>query len=383
MALDVRIMAHSSRRAEAEALAGRLAELDPLLVWDPDPGGPPSAVRTARLAWGAPARGGATHRVVLQDDVAVPDGFAQRLAGLVRSRPDAAVGLFSSWSSITGQGVRLAAYLGFDWAPLLGQALAAPGIAMPTDLADEYADRLAGTARADRDSVEIHDFLAARRVPAIVAVPNLIQHDDPYRPSLWPANVVQGPRRSACYLPAVPDSLRGAGFGRPAAVAYLSGDLARTQVRAYDPASRRHDILRGWDYAQRIGFPPGELVGLFRREEAGGFGELSRELAAAIRYELWLTGFLSGLQLADVPGQLSPHTPPARAASRTVLSGCLRRVLPIGLLESLADRVADLVGRAVHLGRLAAREGRAGRPVAERVSGSAAEQVSGRRVQVG
>ena len=351
-ALDVRIMAHPSRTRLALALRDRLGALDPVIVWDAVQEGPPSAMRTARRAWSVPTRAGATHRVVLQDDVRAPSDFADRLVHLLAWHPLDPVGLFAGWSSRTGQAVRLAAYLGLDWVPVLGTALSATGIALPEELAIRYADWTDGNATEERDSISVHSFLVANGADPIIAVPNLVQHDSPYTASLWAEKFVQGPRRSACYLDRCDARAAGAGLAHLPAVPYLSPGQLRSRTAVRDEKGQRFDEVPSWRYARQLGFSTAELVSLFLGEDTGARRALADYLEPAFQYEVWLTGFLCGRVLTGLRPAGPPDlgTPAAQAASRTMAAGCLSRIVSPGILEPVADLTAVLVEHAVRAG---------------------------------
>jgi hypothetical protein len=349
--IDIRIMAHPARRAAALSLCARLARYDPMVVWDTARDAPPSAMRTARAAWAAPPRGGATHVVVLQDDVSVPADFGERLTDLLVQRPSHALGLFAGWGSRTGQVVRFAAYLGLAWAPVMGTAVSATGISLPAGLAGRYAAFLEGQPE-ERDSMSMYNFLVARRVVPIIAVPNLVEHDRPYRPSLWPEKMVQGPRRSACFVPEV-GGRRYGGLDRVDVVPHLSSDRLRSQTWRSGPATGRSETLPSWRYANRLGFETRELLRRFGGDDlAGTRRALSAYLDPAFQYDVWLTAFLTGLTLGDPgrAGEPDPHTAPAKAASRTLVAGCLSRVMVADLAERVAAISEDLVGHALACG---------------------------------
>ncbi|MBV9447194.1 MAG: hypothetical protein JO345_15035 [Streptosporangiaceae bacterium] len=351
--LDIRIMAHPSRTDSALSLRDRLAALDPVLVWDTAVDGPPSATRTARTAWSLPARGGATHRVVLQDDVVVADDFAERLMGILARRPASPVGLFAGWGSRTGQAVRLAAYQGLSWAPALGPAMSATGVALPEELAARYAAALGQVGTEGRDSVFMYDFLMAARAKPIIAVPNLVEHDWPYTPSLWPEKFVHGPRRSACFLAAGGRQATGDGLERVEVVPRLSPDVLRSRTGVYDGVTGLFTDIPSWRYAQRLGFGTPDLMRLFADERAGAARRaLSGYLDVAFQYEIWLTGFLSGRVLAGLTMTGIPDlaSPAARAASRTCVTGCLSRVMPTAVMDAVAAAAVDLVEYSVLAG---------------------------------
>ncbi|MFE0427438.1 hypothetical protein [Streptomyces sp. NPDC058953] len=64
------VMTHPVRRAQAQELCDRLGLGG--LAMDPEPDGPPSALRTALVAWSRIADG-ATHQLFIQDDFPAPD----------------------------------------------------------------------------------------------------------------------------------------------------------------------------------------------------------------------------------------------------------------------------------------------------------------------
>ncbi|MGN0111711.1 MAG: hypothetical protein ACI38P_08665, partial [Cellulosimicrobium funkei] len=92
------VVMHHPARGDVSALVRACAPLDVRVVEDPDPEGPPSPLRTAKRAWAAVAPG-ATHHLVLQDDVAPVAGFAELVRRAVRARPRHAVALYSNWNS--------------------------------------------------------------------------------------------------------------------------------------------------------------------------------------------------------------------------------------------------------------------------------------------
>src|SRR5213079_488995 len=113
---DVRIssavMTHPRRLPRARELAATLG-LDAVVV-DPDPDGPPSALRTALAAWGAAAPG-ATHHLVLQDDVSAPASLRDLVRRSVRRHPADALAFYAAWNTRNGSAVRLAALVGAGW----------------------------------------------------------------------------------------------------------------------------------------------------------------------------------------------------------------------------------------------------------------------------
>ena len=71
------VMTHPKRRAAAERLARSAPPGALQVVMDPDPAGKPSVLRTALCAWEA-IEDGATHHLVVQDDMILSDTFYAR-----------------------------------------------------------------------------------------------------------------------------------------------------------------------------------------------------------------------------------------------------------------------------------------------------------------
>ncbi|MFC7588067.1 hypothetical protein ACFQYP_33540 [Nonomuraea antimicrobica] len=176
--LSVVIMHHPARR---DALPSLLAACDPLpvrVVEDPDPGGPPSPLRTAKRAWAAVAEG-ATHHVVLQDDAVPVHGFAAQLARAVAARPGDGVTLsVQQTSPRNSYAVRRAALAGQAWAPMsvvewtptLGLALPAAEARALAAYFSEFPDELL------EDDDFVTPFCVARGLRVFATVPNLVEH---------------------------------------------------------------------------------------------------------------------------------------------------------------------------------------------------------------
>ncbi|WP_218922737.1 hypothetical protein [Streptomyces vietnamensis] len=104
--LSSAVMTHPVRLAQAKELVARLG-LDHLVV-DPDPDGPPSALRTALLAWAA-ADPGAGHHLVVQDDVDAPAELLEIVARAAARFPDEALVHYTNRHARNGAAARLAA----------------------------------------------------------------------------------------------------------------------------------------------------------------------------------------------------------------------------------------------------------------------------------
>ncbi|MBP2702778.1 hypothetical protein JOL79_03045 [Microbispora sp. RL4-1S] len=178
--ISVAVMHHPRRADRLPRLVRSCAPLRPRVVTDPDPSGPPSPLRTAKRAWAAVAPG-ATHHLVLQDDVTLTPGFAGLLNGAVAQRPRHAIALYSNWNSPQNSyHVRRAAAAGSPWAPLSpAEWTPTQGLVLPADQARELAEFLAPIPDAIRDDDEmVALFCAERGIRPLATVPHLVDHAD-------------------------------------------------------------------------------------------------------------------------------------------------------------------------------------------------------------
>ncbi|HCU52095.1 MAG TPA: hypothetical protein DGG94_20240, partial [Micromonosporaceae bacterium] len=197
--LSAVVMHHPSREHRLAELARTSAPLRLRVVSDPDPGGAPSPLRTAKVAWSAVAEG-ATHHLVLQDDVALPDGFARMLTEAIKHRPDAGIALYVNWNSPqNAYHARRAAALGTAWAPLSRwEYTPALGFVLPAATARGLGRYLCTLPDEVRDDDEcITRFCRESGVQVFATVPNLVQHVD--GPSLSGYDF-HGLRRSVAFV---------------------------------------------------------------------------------------------------------------------------------------------------------------------------------------
>ncbi|WP_328782656.1 hypothetical protein OHT68_30140 [Streptomyces canus] len=172
------VMHHPARAAKIPELLRRSAPLAPRVIEDPDPSGPPSPLRTAKRAWAA-IEPGATHHLVLQDDVRPAPGFAPQLLDVIGQRPRHAISLYVNWNTPqNAYHVRRSVAVGSPWAPLSPvEYTPTLGLVLPADLAAELADHLAQFPDVLRDDDEVVAvFLRQRGIPVVAAVPHLLEH---------------------------------------------------------------------------------------------------------------------------------------------------------------------------------------------------------------
>jgi hypothetical protein len=176
--ISTAVMHHPRRAERIPALVRACAPLEPAVIPDPEPDGRPSPLRTAKRAWAA-IEDGATHHLVLQDDVVLTPGFAAQLHEAVRGRPAHGVSLFSLWHTPHNSYlVRRAAVAGAAYAPLsLHEWTPTQGFVLPVEHARalaRYLDGIPDEVQDDDEMVVI--FCRERGIPVVATVPHLMDH---------------------------------------------------------------------------------------------------------------------------------------------------------------------------------------------------------------
>jgi hypothetical protein len=153
-------------------------------------------LRTARAAWAA-IEPGATHHLVLQDDVTPADDLLHKIRRSVEARPQHALAFFAEWGCRTSNLVRVAALCGHRWVEIVDFYVPTQALVMPAPVAEALAEHFSSLPEDTPDDHAIHGYLRKLGVPAWVSVPNLVEHDD--SPSLI-GNGPYGLRRSTCLV---------------------------------------------------------------------------------------------------------------------------------------------------------------------------------------
>lgn len=362
---SVVVMAHPRRLHLAKDIAERVGGT---VVLDPDPDGPPDSMLCAAAAWEA-VEEGATHHVVLQDDVLPCSGFRGLLLDAIATRPDEALCLFGFASAGASAAARLAALLGLSWFLSEEFYLAAPAVAMPADVARGAAAHLHGViARRNahsnpdssmfRDALQLRYFLDEQGMEARSAVVSLVEHDALGVVSLM-GGEEKGLRRAACFREDIIGDVvfDGRSLGRLAARPFVSYEDLRAYVEVPTEGT-------GWrrqktsDWLAAYGVEPTVLrSGLDTAMARNGFGGLDRlegMLRRQIIQEFWNTGFSLGLVAAQHGrDETDPISPVARAALRTIVPGALNRVFPDEVLQELLSGSEALTVAAVQAGQAA------------------------------
>lgn len=174
--ISAAIMHHPRRAGRIPDLVRACAPLTPTVVADPEPDGRPSPLRTAKRAWAA-IDPGATHHLVLQDDVRTVPGFAVQLHAAIERRPSHGVSLFCLWHTPHNSYlVRRAAVAGAAYAPLSPREWTpTQGFVLPVAHARALAEYLAGIPDEVQDDDEmIVIFCRERGIPVVATVPHLM-----------------------------------------------------------------------------------------------------------------------------------------------------------------------------------------------------------------
>ncbi|MFJ9696142.1 NAD-dependent epimerase/dehydratase family protein [Kitasatospora sp. NPDC101183] len=325
----------AARRIAADAPPGALS-----VVVDPDPTGRPSVLRTALAAWSA-IEEGATHHLVVQDDMILSDAFFERARLAVEAMPDAALALFALWDSRNGAAVRFGALSGARWVGAVGEYFPCVAIILPREVAAGYVEFARRHLFAWPDDILMDRYLRAAGVPRFVAVPNLAEHDDQGSIS---GNAFRGPRRSVCFLPEDRPGSEELQLTDLQVIPYAKYGVARCDVRLPGPGRPRWLHIESEQYLEGLGVPVDRLRSRLPRPTPG--------VDPQTAWSTWLTAYTTGLVHHDLPALREPD--PA------VLAECLSTLGPGGIAQNgtaeeiaaLRDGLADLTRH----GLLAARE---------------------------
>lgn len=189
-------MAHPERADRAEALARRL---NVPISYDPEPDEERNPWRCARQAWKvASSKKGATHAMVIQEDIMCRDDFLKHARRALRAKPDRPTSFFLGWlPSPTAQlalshANRCAAWVPgayAGWCPTIA-------LAMPRWMGEQLAAFDDGTRPVADDDVAGR-YLRELGVRWWATIPSLVDHDDD-APSLMSMGTRN--RRAMCWL---------------------------------------------------------------------------------------------------------------------------------------------------------------------------------------
>lgn len=171
--LDIRIMAHPSRRDNVLKMLTDLGMDESIVVWDDRENGG-DAMYTARKAWQFPLPEGCTHRLVLQDDGELCEGFLAVAQQAAKSHPNSIV-------SFMHEGERQTEQRYLEEVFTVGVALMIP-VCLLDDLwrfVDVDMMKLPEEFRKKtlpHDTSCIRLWMRERRIKSYTTVPTLVQH---------------------------------------------------------------------------------------------------------------------------------------------------------------------------------------------------------------
>ncbi|RPF29968.1 hypothetical protein EDD96_6518 [Streptomyces sp. Ag109_G2-6] len=343
--ISAAVMAHPRRLEEAARLAGALRPWQAVTAVDPEPDGPPTTLRTAREAWSR-IHPGATHHLVLQDDVELCRDFLRRVETAVREHPDTPLAFYANWNSWNGAATRAAALQGASWVPAVpGEWVPTLALLLPrSDVTALLSAVPRQGAPAEPDDVVLARELAARRRRVLISVPHLVEHTGT---ASIVGNDRYGPRHSACFA----DDVEAPAAARPGP----AGTLPQPPpVLVHRPHGHAHVILTapgGADGEPLFLSREAYLRGTPAAERAGRRWERARAGLAGLRVpdellwlceEIWHGGHLLGL-----------HTPPTERPPSSALTRVALRSWILGGSAGdpghrlwIEQRVARLTGLA-------------------------------------
>jgi hypothetical protein len=355
--LSTVIMAHPRRAESAVRLRDSCPELDLRIVYDPEPEAPPSTLRTASLAWSSIAEG-ATHQLVLQDDVVLCDDFAAQLHAAVASMSDSPVFLYTDWGTKCSHALRLAALRGVSWAEGVDPWVPAQAVLLPADMARGFIGYVTERPHLDDDALALEAYLRENKITASVCMPNLVQHGG--IPSLLGNDTPMGLRRSNCFAAAEdwtrPQYWTNASLSGLTAVPDLLVGRSVCWTRpADDPYGWTSTPTYEWLAAR--GLPVFDQMPLFHEASTALAGSTCREMAGeTLLFHLWLTGFLHGVIAATWPEADADwltdalERPLVRRSQATLVPGGLRELLAEPYLAAASEAFLPLVRRAMYQG---------------------------------
>jgi len=363
--LSTVVISHASRGGLVRRLQGCEPALRTRVLID-DSGEPSSgtALTNVLLAWQSVAPG-ATHHLVLQDDVTLCRGFLPALAKAIDCDPNRAFSLFAEWGSKTAQVIRMGALSGCGWAVVADPWLPAPAVLMPAEQAAEFAEFLRQrTSHGERrDAFLLLHYLNSIGQPALVSIPNLVQHDDPLQTSLLPNGKVRGPRRTACFLPEIgigqswsPDIRR-----LPTALAYHSPHDLVASMLSNPQENYSWQAEPAFSWLGRLSLDLRAIEDTFQASLRRCYpSEIDLPLGYDSLKESWIGAFCTAITVSGEPVDAPVSSPVRAAALATMAAGPYRRVLSVAHLDRLQAQLSPLLEDATNAGTCFAAKGKLG-----------------------
>jgi hypothetical protein len=350
------VMCHPRRAGIAGDLATTLGH-GTELVFDPEPNASPNALRTAARAWAHCDT--SSHHAVVQDDVLPTTNIWPLLRRATSEHPDSVLTFYANSTCWNGAVARAAVLAGRTWVtPVAGEYFPTLATVMPCSIAHEFASLAAvraGQRETDDDEV-LADFLAERRIPALLRAPNLVEHQgvpslsgwdaDPRRPDMF-----GGVRRSLCFQATTPEPGSETHIGPVPAWAMFHQRRALLRLPSRQGRARWQTQSRASHYkALRISR---ELICGIADARLALLAPLPERGAAARRFvrELCLAGYSLGWIVAAI----SPNTPVARtpvndAALSSYIESGLGKESAVARWRGHWKVLLDIIWAAVHEG---------------------------------
>ncbi|MEV0374998.1 hypothetical protein AB0I10_35380 [Streptomyces sp. NPDC050636] len=350
------VMTHPKRLAAAEELARSAPPGALRVVMDPDPAGKPSVLRTALCAWSA-IEDGATHHLVVQDDMILSGAFFERVRMAIEEMPDAALALFALWDSRNGAAVRFGAMTGARWVGAVNEYFPCVAIILPRRVAAGFVAY--GRRHLDSwpDDILMYRYLRANGIPSYVSVPNLAEHEDHGSIS---GNAFRGPRRSVCFVPSDVPGHEGTRLTGLSVLPFFKQGVAQCAVRLDGPGPRPWLHLDCEQYLEGSGVRAERLQSAIVRMAGAATPGIARGT--------WLTAFTMGFVHRREAHRCDPSDS-GGAPDPAVFAEALATVGPGGIsyaqsedqIAQLREELARITRAGVEAGREAGARPRAGR----------------------
>lgn len=276
-------------------------------------------MRTALVAWDT-VMPGASHQLVLQDDVDVPENVLDLVRRAVRRHPAEPLAFYAHWNSRNGAAVRLAALSGASWVRCVPEEFTpTQAICLPAGMAGSFR-RYASSSTDRRDDEVLSGYLRRIRRMSLVAVPNLVEHTG--AESIC-GNDSEGLRRSPCLVTstdAVVALERGWVLESTVGLPYMRRGWAHARVEGPDGilGTRGHTA---WQVAlPYLGLDADQMRRLVRAHRPRDLAEaVERSFGSDFASEFWIYCLLLGRQARLVARPHIPSSPEARAAALATL----------------------------------------------------------------
>ncbi|MER5768177.1 hypothetical protein [Streptomyces sp. NPDC001985] len=336
-------MTHPKRLPAAERLAASAPPGALRVVMDPDPAGKPSVLRTALAAWSS-IEEGATHQLVVQDDMILSDSFFERVGAAVAELPHAALALFALWDSRNGAAVRLGAMAGARWVGAVNEYFPCVAIVLPRRVAEGFVAY--GRARLDAwpDDILMYQYLRANGIPGYVSVPSLAEHEDHGSIS---GNAFRGPRRAVAFLPGDRPGDEGARLEGLRVIPFFKQGVAQCTVRVDGPGPERWLHLDCSDFLEGYGINTDRVIDSLKSANVGLTEVYDQEAVKGT----WLTAFTMGfVHRREGRGTDLSRTPVCAEALATIGAGGVSHNRGEERIAELRDGLARLARAGVEAG---------------------------------